>query len=185
MNREQFEHVLKAAADVVDDELVVVGSQAVLAHDPEPPASLVNSMEVDLYPLKDPTRADEIDVALGDGSRFHETYAFYAHGVGPETVIAPAGWEERLVKLELPPFRRKDGAVIAWCLSMPDLVLAKLAAGRPHDLEFAEESIRSELVDREQLQLGVGLIPAAHRQRTHDRLAGILARIEAGVSPED
>lgn len=180
MNRDQFEHVLKAAAAVVGDELVVVGSQAVLAHDPEPPPSLVKSMEVDLYPRNDPTRADEIDGALGDGSRFHETYDYYAHSVGPETVVAPAGWEQRLVKLELSPFRRTDGAVIAWCLSMSDLVLAKLAAGRPHDLEFAEESIRSGLVDREELRLGVDLMPAAHRQRINDRLAGILARLEAG-----
>ncbi len=178
MNRAQFEHVLKAAAAVVGDELVVVGSQAVLAHDPEPPASLVSSMEVDLYPLNDPTRAYEIDGALGDGSRFHETYDVYAHGVGPETVIAPAGWEERLVKLELPPFRRKDEAVVAWCLSVPDLVLAKLAAGRPHDLEFAEASIRAELVDRERLQLGLELMPATHRQRTHDRLTGVLGRVD-------
>ena len=28
MNREQFEHVIKAAADLVNDELVVIGSQA-------------------------------------------------------------------------------------------------------------------------------------------------------------
>lgn len=36
MNRRSFEHVIKAAAAVVQDELVVVGSQAVLAHDPDP-----------------------------------------------------------------------------------------------------------------------------------------------------
>ena len=178
MNREEFEHVLKAAADIVKDDLVVVGSQAVLAHDPRPSASLIKSMELDIYPLNDPARADEIDGALGDGSRFHETYDYYAHGVGPETVIAPAGWQGRLVKLELPPIQRRDGTVIAWCLSMLDLVLAKLAAGRPHDREFAEEAIRTGLVDREQLQLGIPLMPANHRKRTHDELVAILARVD-------
>jgi hypothetical protein len=90
MNRRGFEHVIRAAAAVVDDELVVVGSQAVLAHDPDPPPTIVTSMELDLYPRRHPERSIEIDGSLGDGSRFHEMYGYYAHGVGPETVIAPA-----------------------------------------------------------------------------------------------
>ena len=179
MNREEFEHVIRAAADVVNDELVVVGSQAVLAEFPDPPASLIKSMELDIYPRSDPTKADEIDGELGDGSRFHETYDYYAHGVGPETVIAPAGWEGRLVRLELPAIRRKDRDAIAWCLSIHDLVLAKLAAGRPHDLEFAGEAIRAELADPEQLQLGVDLMPMSHRERTRETLTGVLARLAA------
>jgi hypothetical protein len=177
MNRSGFEHVIKAAAAVVDDELVVVGSQAVLAHDPNPPAAILTSMELDVYPRNQPERADEIDGSLGDGSRFHETYGYYAHGVGPETVIAPTGWEDRLVRLELPAIRRTDGSVIAWCLSMDDLVLAKLAAGRAHDLEFAQEAIKAGLVDPDQLQLGVELMPTQHRDAVRERLAGIVARV--------
>lgn len=80
MNREQFEHVIAAAADVVGDELVVVGSQAILGVLMNPPASLLRSAELDVYPKSDPSRAAEIDGALGDGSRFHETYGYYAHG---------------------------------------------------------------------------------------------------------
>ena len=175
MNREGFEHVVRAAAAIVDDELVVIGSQAVLAHDPDPPAEILTSMELDLYPRNQPDRADEIDGSLGDGSRFHETYGYYAHGVGPETVVAPVGWEDRLVRLELPAIRRKDSSAIAWCLSMDDLVLAKLAAGRPQDLVFAREVIEAGLVDPEQLQLGVDLMPSSHMEAVRERLAGILA----------
>ena len=40
-----------------------------------------------------------------------------------------------------------------------DLVLEKLAAGRTHDFEFATEAIRAGLVDPEQLELGVDLMP--------------------------
>jgi hypothetical protein len=40
-----------------------------------------------------------------------------------------------------------------------DLVLAKLAAGRTHDLEFAAEAIRGGLVDRGQLVVGLELMP--------------------------
>jgi hypothetical protein len=30
---------------------------------------------------------------------FHETFGYYAHGVGEETAILPASWRERLVPL--------------------------------------------------------------------------------------
>ena len=133
-------------------------------------------MELDLYPRNAPERADEIDGNLGDGSRFHEAYGYYGHGVGPETLTAPAGWEERLVRLEFPAIRKKGVAAVAWCLSMPDLVLAKLAAGRPHDLEFALEALRAGLVDPEELALGVDLMPVSHRELVRDRLAGVVAR---------
>ena len=177
MNRQEFEHVIKAAADVVKDELVVIGSQAVLAEYPDAPAALLMSAEVDLYPLNNPDRAIEIDGALGDGSRFHATYEYYAHGVGPETAVAPAGWEGRLVRLELPAIRRKDSTVVAWCLEVHDLVLAKLAAGRSHDFEFAVGAIRAGLVDPEQLHLGVDLMPESHRELTRERLRTVLARV--------
>lgn len=177
MRREDFEHVIRAAADIADDEIVVIGSQAVLAQFPDAPESLLTSLEVDVFPKNAPERAEEIDGAIGDGSRFHETYGYYAHGVGPETAIAPEGWEERLVRLELPAILRKDGTVIALCLEVHDLVLAKLAAGRPHDLEFAVEAVRAGLVDRRRLQLLIDLMPASHRELTRERLTGLFARL--------
>lgn len=179
MKREEFEHVIRAAAAIVDDELVVIGSQAILAQHPNAPASLLVSLEVDLYPLNHRERTDEIDGSLGDGSPFHATFDYYAHGVGPETAIAPAGWEGRLVKLELSTLPPSEKKVIAWCLEVHDLVLAKLAAGRPHDFAFAEEAIRSRLVDREQLLFGVDLMPESHRARTRERLIGLFARIDS------
>lgn len=179
MKREEFEHVIRAAAAIVDDELVVIGSQAILAQYPNAPASLLVSLEVDLYPRNHQERTDEIDGSLGDGSPFHATYDYYAHGVGPETAIAPAGWKGRLVKLELSTLPPSDRKVIAWCLEVHDLALAKLAAGRPHDVEFVQEAIRARLVDRDQLLLGVVLMPESHRARTHERLVGLLARIDS------
>ncbi|MFN0153197.1 MAG: DUF6036 family nucleotidyltransferase [Gaiella sp.] len=177
MKRHEFEHVLKAAADIVRDDLVVIGSQALLGRHPDAPSSLLVSMEVDVYPATDPGRADEIDGAIGEGSRFHDTYAYYAHGVGPETPIAPAGWEGRRVRLELPRIRPKEGTFVAWCMSTADLVLAKLAAGRPHDLEFAVDAIAAGLVEADQLLLGVDLMPEKHREPTRQRLGVVLARL--------
>lgn len=128
MNRAEFEHVVRAAADVVDDDVVVVGSQAILAEHPEAPETMLRSAELDVFPRTASAKADEIDGAIGDGSRFHQTYGYYAHAVGPETLAAPAGWMDRLVKVELPATQRKDGTVVAWCLETHDLMLAKLAA---------------------------------------------------------
>lgn len=176
MTREQFEHVIRAVAEIVNDEIVVVGSQAILAEHPNAPAELLVSMEADVYPRHSPERAIEIDGALGDGSRFHETYGYYAHGVGPETAVAPAGWQERLIRLEVPATRPRDATVTVWCLEAHDLVLAKLAAGREHDLDFAEGALRAGLVDREQLRLGVGLIVESHREVTRRRLESVVAR---------
>jgi hypothetical protein len=177
VRRKDFEHVLRAAASVVDDELVVVGSQAILGQYPETPDSLLQSLEVDLFPRTSPERADEIDGAIGDGSRFHETYGYYAHGVGPETPVAPAGWDDRLVRVEVPMSGSKGGTAVAWCLEAHDLVLAKLAAGRPHDVEFVEEAVRASLVDVDRLRRGTELMPESHRQRTDERLAALLDRI--------
>jgi uncharacterized nucleotidyltransferase DUF6036 len=176
MKREDFEHVLRAAAGIVNDELVVVGSQVVLVDHPEAPPELLMSMEVDLYPRGQPERADEIDANLGDGSLFHETFGYYAHGVGPETVIGPAGWEGRLRPLEL--VGHKGERVVARCLEMHDLVLAKLAAGREHDYEFVEGALRANLVDRDQVRLGVDWMPEPHRQRVRERLEGLLSKVE-------
>lgn len=63
MKREEFEHVIRAAAAIVADEIVVVGSQAVLAQNPDAPNSLLRSSEVDVFPRNEPERADEIDGA--------------------------------------------------------------------------------------------------------------------------
>ena len=102
MRRNEFEHVIAAAAEVCGEaELVVVGSQAILGPFPDAPDSMLRSMEADLYPRVHPEKADDIDGSLGDGSWFHRSYGYYAHGVGPETAKAPAGWEERLIAVEI------------------------------------------------------------------------------------
>lgn len=104
MRREQFEHVIAAAAEVTGtDEFVVIGSQAILGPHPDAPASLLRSIEADIYPVDDPRRADLIDGALGDGSRFQRAYGYYAHGVGAETAKPPAGWRARLVRIDIQP----------------------------------------------------------------------------------
>jgi len=125
------------------------------------------------FPKHAPERAAGIDSAIGDGSRFHEAFDYYAPGIGPETIVAPAGWEGRLIRLELLAVARKSRTAVAWCLEVHDLVLAKLAAGRPHDLGFAQDALAEGLVNLERLRLGIDLMPSRHRERTRTRLEGI------------
>ncbi len=176
MNAAELEHVIRAAAAITDDEIVVIGSQAVLGVQEDPPAELLESMEADLYPLGTPARAIEIDGVLGDGSDFHAQFGYYGHGVGPETPSPPAGWETRLTKKVYPANALWKKPAVAWFLSLDDLVLAKLAAGRPKDMSFVAEAIRSNLVQIESLERGLELMPDTHREATRRRLTTAISK---------
>jgi hypothetical protein len=86
MNRAELEHIIRAASGITgDDDIVVVGSQAVLAQFPEAPAALLASMEADVYPRHRPNLSIQVDGAIGERSIFHETFGYYAHGVDETT----------------------------------------------------------------------------------------------------
>lgn len=172
MTRAQLEHLLRAAGDLAnDDEIVVIGSQAILGLHPDAPRALRVSMEADLYPKNHPERADVIDGAIGELSAFHELYGYYAQGVGPETAVLAPGWQERLVAVSGPGTR----GVTGWCLEPHDLVLAKLAAGREKDLRFAAEALRSHLVRRIELERRLVALPVSEALRAvvAARVAGL------------
>ena len=143
MKRSQLEHLIRAAGTIADDkDIVVIGSQAILASVPSPPPELVKSIEADLFPMSHPERGDLIDGAIGEASQFHDTYGYYAQGVGPETAILPAGWRARLRKLAGPATQ----GVTGHCLDPHDLALAKYAAGRPKDRDFNRVLIQHRYV---------------------------------------
>ena len=134
MTRLQLEHLIRAAGTIADDDdIVVIGSQSILGQFPAAPAELLVSREADVYPRAHPERADLIDGSIGEGSPIEREYGYYAHGVGPETAILPAGWQDRLVVIFGPNTRLVRG----WCLEVHDLAIAKLVAGREKDLDFA------------------------------------------------
>jgi len=177
---EEFEHVLAAAAAVTGhDELVVIGSQAILGSHGRPPESMLRSLEVDIYPLHDPDAADFIDGALGDGSQFHLAYGYYAHGVGPETAKAPRGWQERLIMRKIPPRVASTQTAVAWCLEAHDLVLSKCVAGRDRDWDYATEALKAGIVQAEVLRARAPDLPVADESRDHieKMLHGIVASL--------
>lgn len=181
MRRNEFEHVIAAAAAVSGErEIVVIGSQAILGSFPDPPQTMLFSAEADVYPLNDPAKAETIDGSLGDGSYFHGTFGYFAHGVGPETAIAPAGWEDRLVRVEIPARVGQAEGSVALCLEPHDLVLAKCVAGRERDWEFARNAIAADLVQIDELLARIPDIPrpAAEREHLRKMLNGLLAQIQ-------
>ncbi len=161
MRREQLEHIIRASAELTQEtDIVVVGSQAVLARHPDAPPAMLMSIEADVFPRAHPERAAVIDGAIGEGSPFHETFGYYAHGVGPETAKAPAGWEGRLVALSNENTRGATG----WCLEPHDLVLSKCAAGREKDVAFAEEAVVHGIVAPDELRARVALLSLEPRR---------------------
>lgn len=169
--------MIGAAANALgEDAFVVIGSQAILGPCPDAPESLLRSMEVDLFPKASPGRAAEIDGAPGDGSPFHEAFGYYAHGVGPETAKAPAGWEDRLVEIDIPPRIGSKQTPKAYCLEPHDLVLAKCAAGRNRDWESAREAILGAVVEPEILLARADALPISegHRISIHGRLQSLV-----------
>jgi len=144
VNIKQLEHILRASGSITGcREIVVIGSQALLASFPDAPADLLGSMEVDCYPNDNPARADLIDGSIGELSPFHETFGYYAHGIGPETASLPAGWRGRVVRLQ----NENTGGTIGLCLSPADLAVSKLLAGREKDIEFVRAMLRAGVVD--------------------------------------
>ena len=77
----------------------MIGSQAIQGQYPDAPEALLVSQEADIYAPAQPDLSDEIDRALGQGSRFDRTFGYYADGVEPTTATLPKGWEERLVPI--------------------------------------------------------------------------------------
>ena len=154
MKRTDLEHIIRAAGSITQDDEIIIGSQAVLGQYPHAPEALLRSMEADIYPKNKRHLADLVDGSIGELSPFHETFGYYAHGVGKETVVLPDGWEQRLIPIK----NENTAGITGWCLEVHDLIISKYVAGRERDLEFASEAIKQGLVQEEILRQRVSML---------------------------
>lgn len=149
MTRQQLEHIIRAAGSIADvDDIVVIGSQAILGQFPDAPAEFLVSDEADVYPRQYPELGELIDASIGEGSPFQRSFGYYAHGIDETSAVLPDGWRDRLILVTGENTRFVRG----WCLEVHDLAIAKYAAGREKDLEFTRALARHSLVSREVLE---------------------------------
>jgi hypothetical protein len=175
MLRTQLEHLIRAAAAVTDQyELVIVGSQSILGAYPDAPDDLLRSMKADMYPLHRPELADLIDGAIGEHSPFHDSFGYYAQGVGPDTATLPRGWQKRLVKVQ----GRATDLKIGYCLDPHDLAAAKLAAGRPKDRPSVRSMLEHGLLETRLLRNRIAGLPASEARKQ-----GMLTWLATQVEP--
>ena len=125
-----------------------MGSHAILGQFPHAPAELLISQEADVFPAAHPERAELIDATIGESSPFEREFGYFAHGVGEETAVLPAGWRDRLVLVSGENTRFVKG----WCLEVHDLAVAKYVAGREKDRDFTKSLVRHGMVKRSTLE---------------------------------
>ncbi len=170
MMRSEFAHAIRAAGAVLGvAELLVIGSQAIHGSVAEDvPLEAARSIEVDLAVRGDVDGrfADLIDGSIGEASMFHDTFGYYAQGVVETTAVLPSGWSERLVRFET----AATHGVVAWCLELHDLWIAKAVAGREKDRDFCRVLLERGLVGSHEL-----------RQRL-EQVSGIAPQVREAVA---
>jgi hypothetical protein len=145
MQRSELEHIIRASGEIAaDDEIIIIGSQAILGRFPDAPIRLLSSMAADVYPKNHPEKADKVDAAIGEGSSLHELHGYYAQGVGKRTAVLPADWKSRLVVVK----NDNTHGVTGYCLEVHDIAVSKMIAMRPKDLDFAQELVRQDMIDK-------------------------------------
>jgi hypothetical protein len=108
MRRDQLEHAIRTACQIIGSpEVIVVGSQSILGtfREDQLPADATMSVEIDILPIADDNAetgrlADLIEGVAGEFSPFEELHGFSIDGVDLTTSALPAGWRDRLVKVQ-------------------------------------------------------------------------------------
>jgi hypothetical protein len=180
MKRSELEHIIRAAGTIAGEvQIVVIGSQAILGQFPDASGILARSAEADVFPLDRPERSELIDGSIGEGSRFHEEFGYYAQGVDENTAILATGWRGRLIRIE----NANTAGKVGLCLEVHDLAISKYIAGREKDLEFTAELARHAMTNMRTLMQR--LASTIHTTLTPQRRLIVEARIRrdfAGIA---
>ncbi len=172
MRRDQLEHAIRTACQIIhQSEVIVVGSQAILGtyDESQLPAAATMSVEVDILPIADSNDetarlADLIEGVAGEFSPFEELHGFSIDGVDLETALLPNGWRNRLVKVQNANTAAPSGGpcFTGWCLDKEDLCVAKLAAFREKDRNFVSALLEAKLVNADLIASRLPTVPGEH-----------------------
>lgn len=166
MNRNELEHIIRAAGEIAKvQKVIILGSQAILAQFPnlsEPLSEsdgsqislmiqnreiLLRSIEADIMIPDSEEKTEMVEGAIGELSLFHNTFGYYAQGVDLTTSKLPEGWESRLVEI----CNDNTNGISGLCLEIHDLIISKLFAGRKKDIDFFKAAVNLGLLSRETL----------------------------------
>ncbi|HCX83651.1 MAG TPA: hypothetical protein DHV14_00610 [Micrococcales bacterium] len=185
MRRDQLEHAIRAACQIIGQpEVIVVGSQSILGtfSEDQLPADATMSLEVDILPIAEDNDeiarlADVIEGVAGEFSPFEQLHGFSIDGVDLLTAVLPEGWRQRLVKVQNANTAAPEGEprFTGWCLDKEDLCVAKLCAMREKDQNFVAALLSSGLVDHGIIATRLGAVP--------DRFAAAADRALAWLGP--
>lgn len=190
MRRDRLEHAIRTACQVIErDEVIVVGSQAILGtyREEDLPAAAAMSIEVDILPIAETNEetarlADMIEGVAGEFSPFEQLHGFSIDGVDLRTAVLPAGWRDRLVRIQNANTAAPSGQprFTGWCLDKEDCCTAKLCAFREKDQNFVAALLEAGLVDRDVIAIRLRSVPAEQVPSTHRALAWLAARSARG-----
>ena len=119
MKRSDLEHIIRAAADLADDEeVVVLGSQAILGQFPAAPPELLQSQDADVYPRNHPVQSANTRGARGLCLEVHDLLVSkyvagrekdleFARTVIRHGLVDPSTLLRRIEETSLDPDRRE------------------------------------------------------------------------------
>jgi hypothetical protein len=169
MKKQQVDHVLRAAGRITGEkQFIIIGSQSLHGKHPDLADDILRSAKVDLIAKRDHLRSEWLN-AIGQDSKFHEQFGYYADPVDEATATLPKGWKGRLVNL---PSGETEG-VQGQCLDPHDLAIAKYVARREKDIVFSRELAKRGILSRDRLLALLDLTPVSEevRGRIHAHIA--------------
>jgi len=186
MRRDQLEHAIRAACQIIDrPEVIVVGSQSILGSYPgdQLPASATMSIEVDILPIADSNEetarlADLIEGVAGEFSSFEHLHGFSIDGVDLDTAVLPGGWRDRLVRVQNASTAAPAGEprFTGWCLDKEDCCAAKLCAFREKDQHFVAALLDAGPVHADVIATRLHTVSSRQLPATEGALAWLAAR---------
>jgi hypothetical protein len=186
MRRDQLEHAIRAACQIIDrEEVIIVGSQAILGtfSEEQLPSEATMSLEVDILPISDDKEeiaemSDLLASVAGEFSRFEESHGFSIDGVDLDTAKLPEGWRDRLSRVQNENTAPHAGSprFTGWCLDPHDLCAAKLCALREKDINFVSALLDAGLVGADTIEDRLLMVPERHKVSADRGLSWIKAK---------
>jgi hypothetical protein len=186
MRREQLEHAIRTACQIIEQpEVIVVGSQAILGtyDEHQLPAEATMSVEVEILPIAESNEetarlADLIEGVAGEFSSFEQVHGFSIDGVDLDTAVLPEGWRGRLVKVQNENTAAPTGEprFTGWCLDKEDLCVAKLCALREKDRNFVAALLDAGLVDADVIANRLDAVSDEHLSASERALSWLASR---------